>query len=74
MYHELKSKDFARLFGTAVNDIPDDCQKLIAQHNFRYRKLDGGERDQDLLDVLGRVDSNQFSVTGKKDDAARKAL
>ena len=64
MYHELKLEDFARLFGTAIDDIPDDCRKLIAQHDFRYRKLEGHERDQVLLNVLKRIDSDQFSMAG----------
>lgn len=66
MYHELKLEDFARLFGTNLDDIPDDCRQLIAQHDFRYRKLDGDERDRILLDVLKRIDSGEFSKAGKE--------
>ena len=69
MCPELKLEGFARLFGTAVNDIPDDCQELIAQGDFRYRMLEGDERDRVLLDVLKRIDSGQFSVAGKEGKA-----
>ena len=69
MYHELKLEDFVRLFGTTIDDIPDDCRKLIAQYDFRYRKLEGDERDQVLLSVLKSNDSGQFSVAGKEGKA-----
>ena len=69
MHYELTLEDFARRYGTTVNDIPDDCRKLIAQHDFRYRELEGDERDQVLLDVLKRIDSGQFSVAGKEGKA-----
>lgn len=66
MDHELKLEDFARLFGTTIDDIPDDCRKLIAQYDFRYRTLEGDERDQVLLSVLKRIDSGQVGVAGKE--------
>ena len=66
---QLSLEDFAQLFGSTSGDIPDDCRALIAQHDFRYRQLEGGERDRVLLDVLKRVDSGQFSVAGKEGKA-----
>lgn len=66
---KLKLEDFARLFGTTIDDIPNDCRTLIAQHDFRYRKLEGNKRDQVLLEVLKRIDSDQFSVAGKEGKA-----
>lgn len=62
----LKLKDFARLFGTTVDDIPEDCRELIAKTDFRYKALVGEERDKVLLDVLKKVDSDQLTAAGKE--------
>lgn len=55
-------EDFARLFGTTIDDIPDDCRELIAKTDFRYRKLSGDERDKVILRVLKTIDSDSLSV------------
>ena len=62
---ELTLEDFACLFGTTIDDIPDDCQELVAKTDFRYRKLSADERDKVLLDVLKKIDSSQLTVAGK---------
>ncbi len=62
----LKLEDFARLFGTSVEDIPANCRELVEKYDFRYRELTLEERDRILLEVLQRIDSNQFSVAGKE--------
>lgn len=56
---ELTLEDFARLFGTTIDDIPDDCRELIAKTDFRYRKLSANERDKVLLDVIKKIESDQ---------------
>lgn len=58
--------DFARLFGTSVDALPASCRSLIAEGDFRYRTLTGDERDQVVLDVLKRIDSQQFTTAGKE--------
>lgn len=63
-YVELDLEDFARMFGTVVDDIPRECRDLIARHDFRYRKLEGDEYDQVLLGVLKRIDAGQLTVAG----------
>ena len=62
----LTPKDFARLFGIADSDLPADCRSLIDKHDFRYRTLNVEERDQVLLEVLKRIESEQFSLAGKE--------
>lgn len=64
MYNELTREDFARLFGTTIDDIPDGCQELIAKMDFRYKTLTGAERDQIILRVLKTIDSDSLSVVG----------
>ena len=61
---DLTLEDFARLFGTTIDDIPDDCRGLIAETDFRYRKLSGDDREKVLLDVLKKIDSGQLTVAG----------
>lgn len=57
--YEVTLEDFARSFGTTVEDIPDDCRELIAKTDFRYKILTGEERDRVLLDVLRKIESDQ---------------
>ncbi|MCK4793635.1 MAG: hypothetical protein KAV87_58440, partial [Desulfobacteraceae bacterium] len=56
---ELTVEDFARSFGTTVEDIPDDCRELITKTDFRYSILEGEERDKVILDVLRKIESDQ---------------
>jgi len=56
---EVTLEDFARSFGTTVEDIPDDCRELIAKSDFRYEILTGEERDKVILDVLKKIESDQ---------------
>lgn len=70
MYNELTLEDFARLFGTTVDDIPDDCRELIAKTDFRYKTLTEAERDQTILRVLKTIDSDSLSVVG----SSRKSI
>jgi SAM-dependent methyltransferase len=62
----LTSADFSRLFGTSVDQLPNECRALIDRHDFRYRVLEGPERDAVLVDVLRRIESDQFSLAGKE--------
>jgi len=57
--HEVTLEDFARSFGTTVEDIPDDCRELIAKNDFGYEILAGEERDKVILDVLKKIESDQ---------------
>ncbi|MGA8849123.1 MAG: transketolase C-terminal domain-containing protein [Dehalococcoidia bacterium] len=66
IYSQLTLEDFARLFGTTIDDIPNDCRKLIAETDFRHRILGSEERDKVLLDVLKKIDSDQLTVAGRE--------
>ncbi len=59
---EVTLEDFARSFGTTVEDIPDSCRDIIARTDFRYEILGGEERDKILLDVLKRIESDQQAI------------
>ena len=56
---ELTLEDFARSFGTTVEDIPEECKELIAKTDFRYRILEEDERDKVILAVLKKIESDQ---------------
>lgn len=62
-------EDFARSFGTTVEDIPNDCRELIGKTDFRYKVLTGEERDQVLLDVLKKMESDQQVVGAEERQA-----
>ena len=64
--YEVTLEDFARSFGTSVEDIPDDCRELIAKTDFRYRILTGEERDKVLLDVLKKMESDKQVIGAKE--------
>ena len=64
--YEVTLEDFARSFGTTVEDIPDDCRELIAKTDFRYKILTGEERDKVLLDVLKKIESDQQVIGAKE--------
>ncbi len=63
-YSELTSDDFACLFGTTAAGIPDDCRDLIAEYDFRYRKLSHDEQNAIVLRVLKKIHSNELPVAG----------
>jgi SAM-dependent methyltransferase len=63
-WERLGLVDFARLFGTTPEDMPDDCRYLIAEGDFRFRHLTTDERATVLGDVTTRIDSDQFDVAG----------
>lgn len=56
---EVTLEDFVRSFGTTIEDIPDDCRELIAKTDFRYKILQGEERDKVILDVLKKIESDR---------------
>ena len=51
-------EDFAQSFGTTVDEIPDDCRELISTANFQYSILQGSERDNVILEVLKKIESD----------------
>jgi hypothetical protein len=56
---EVSIQDFARSFGTTVEDIPNECRELINKSDFRYKEIEGEERDRIILDVLKKIESDQ---------------
>src|SRR5580704_16963503 len=68
-WRSLRVEDFSNLFGTTASDIPRECLRLINENDFRYRDLEGKERDGAILSVLKRIASKELTVAG--DSGAR---
>ena len=66
MSESLGVEDFARLFGTAVDDFDDECHQFISQTDFGYSKLSCEKRDETILGILKRIDSGELTLTGKE--------
>ena len=64
VFEQLQTEHFADLFGTDVSTFDNRCRQLISSGDFRYKVLEGGDRDQALLAVLKRIDSGQLSKAG----------
>lgn len=60
--NNLSLEDFARSFGTTVDEFPTECKELIKATDFRYRIITGEERDTVILDVLNKIDSDKQIV------------
>lgn len=67
----LGLEDFAQLFGTSANDLPQECVKIIQKANFAYREVEGKERDKVILSVLKRISSEELTVAGDEGARAR---
>lgn len=61
----IQPDDFAKLFGTTTDDFDSKTRAFIAEHDFRYRTLDGIERDNVILTILKQIDSGTFQPAGK---------
>ena len=63
----LKPIDFADIFGTTVDLLPEACTKLIAENNWRYRVLEGADRDGVVLDLLSRIENRRLTFVENED-------
>ena len=61
---EVTAAEFARLFGTTVEDIPEECLGLIAGMDLRYTPLSSREREETIKRVQKNIQSSSFSVSG----------
>lgn len=54
----LTATDFAPSFGVSAGRLPRPCVYLIDACDFRYRVLQGREKDDLILQVIRRLDSD----------------
>ena len=62
--HEVTLEDFARMFGTRVENISPECRELIDKIDFRYKILRGDERDKIILNILRQIESDTLGIVG----------
>ncbi|MBS3903032.1 MAG: class I SAM-dependent methyltransferase [Anaplasmataceae bacterium] len=55
---EVTINDFAESFGSTPEEVQDFCGDIIPRYDFRYRILKGEERDQVILTVLKKLESD----------------
>jgi hypothetical protein len=60
----LSLEDFARLFQTGPGDFPEDCLAIIAERDFRFRRLGQSERDDILRKIIQRIFSGDLWKSG----------
>lgn len=60
----LGVEDFAALFGAAVDELPDDALKIIAQHDFSYDTLSPKDEVKVNRSILARIDEGELSIAG----------
>lgn len=63
---QITLEDFAKLLGTTVDDIPNDCKELIANFDSRYQEFSQAEHNQIVLGILKKIDSSNLSLAGKE--------
>jgi hypothetical protein len=64
--HNFELKDFADLFGTTIEDIPEICRKIIEKNDFRYRRVSAQKQAQLISEINKRIDGNDLFVAGKR--------
>ncbi len=67
---KITEEDFARSFGTTVDDLSDECIELIREKDFSFRRLVPTERDNVILDVLKRIE-NDRQIIGAEERKAQ---
>lgn len=63
-YSNITLSDFAAIFGTSVDDIPDICKKVVKNSDFRYSIVSGAEREAVFLRILNTLNSDSLKVSG----------
>jgi len=64
--YNLQAEDFAHLFGTTVDDVIRYCGDMIQNGDFRYRLVEGNNRDQLIIQVLERIFSSKLIQAGEE--------
>src|SRR3989344_9010896 len=60
----LTEKDFANLVGSSAHDLPGVCRELLAKYDLSYKRVSIKKRDEIILNVLKKINSEELSVSG----------
>ena len=64
--HILGVEEFAQMLGISVEQLSPAVQNLITSKDLRYQKLSAPELEENLLNILKKLDNNQFSQVGQQ--------
>jgi len=59
-------QDFIESFGAEENSMPQECIDLIARKDFSYEVLEGSKRDEVMLEVLKKLESDSQVIGAKE--------
>src|SRR3990170_3999141 len=63
-HQAITLSDFADIFGTSLDKIPERCREVVRKSDFRYRMMEGSEREEVFLRVLKTLNSESLKVSG----------
>ena len=63
-YKLFSSAQLAALVGVEESDIPDSVSQHLYGNDFNYTKLDGGDHEAVLLDILQLLDTDTLTYSG----------
>jgi len=61
----VTSDDLSLYFGIEVTDLSDDCKEILKSRDFRYRRLEGAQRDEVFRRIILRIESGELWVSGE---------
>lgn len=59
-------QDFIESFGAEENSMPQECIDLIARKDFNYEVLEGSKKDEVILEVLKKLESDRQVIGAKE--------
>ena len=62
----LTVEEFAQILGVEVRQLSPEVQQIIIDRDFSYQKLSDSEQNNNILDILKKLDNNQFSQVGQQ--------
>lgn len=63
---KVTCEDFIRSFGAEAKGLPQRCIKTISSKDFSYEALEGTERDEIILEVIKKLESDNQVIGAKE--------
>ncbi|MBF0227309.1 MAG: class I SAM-dependent methyltransferase [Desulfobacterales bacterium] len=63
---EITIQDFAESFGCDITDFSQACINSIKEKNFSYEVIEGKRRDDLILEILKRIDSDKQIIASEE--------
>ena len=62
----ITKREFCRIVGDKLSNIPEETLKILKTENFSYKIIRGKERDKLILDIIKKIDADDFLPRGKR--------